>query len=37
LITFAAETTNPEPALALEIPVEPIAGVQPSEFTLAVQ
>jgi hypothetical protein len=30
-------TTKPEPALALGVPVAPIAGVQPSELIFAVQ
>ena len=37
LSTLVAVTVNPEPSVALEAPVEPIVGVQPSELTLAVQ
>jgi len=35
--TFVHSTTKPLPAVALGVPLEPIAGTQPSELTLAVQ
>src|SRR5690349_4637200 len=35
--TFAAVITKPEPAVALDKPVPPIAGMQPWLFVLAVQ
>src|SRR5688572_17220207 len=37
LRTFDAWTTNPLLADALDVPLQPIAGVQPSELTFAVQ
>ena len=37
LRTFEPWIANPLPALALGIPLEPIDGRQPSEFTFAVQ
>jgi hypothetical protein len=37
LRTFVASTSKPEPALADGTPTPAIAGVQPSEFTFAVQ
>jgi hypothetical protein len=37
LRTFKPQIVKPLPALALEPPLEPIAGKQPSEFVFAVQ
>jgi hypothetical protein len=37
LRTWLARTSKPCPALALGVPVAAIAGLQPSEFVLAVQ
>lgn len=36
LTMLTTDTSNPEPALALGVPLNPMLGVQPSESTFAV-